>query len=57
MVYFCTVKKSRKNTESTAISELNELRELIRGKIPKDIDYKKEIEAAKMEKFSELFLR
>jgi hypothetical protein len=51
------VKNSRKNNYSSAISELNEIRELIRGKIPNDIDYKKEIEAAKMEKFSELFLR
>ncbi len=44
------MKKSRKNTESTAISELNELRELIRGKIPKDIDYKREIEAIRLER-------
>ena len=50
MVYFCTVKKSRKNTESTAISELNELRELIRGKILKDFDCKKEIEAMRLDR-------
>ena len=49
MVYFCTVKNSRKNNYSSAISELNEIRELIRGKIPKDIDYKKEREVLRLE--------
>jgi hypothetical protein len=51
------VKKSRENIKSTTITELEKIHELIRGKIPRDIDYKKEIEAAKMEKFSELILR
>jgi hypothetical protein len=49
-MYFCKVKNSRKNNYSSAISELNEIRELIRGKIPKDIDYKKEIEVLRLER-------
>jgi hypothetical protein len=51
------VKKSSKNIKSTAITELAKIHELIRGKIPKDIDYKKEIEKAKIEKFIDLVSR
>jgi hypothetical protein len=44
------VKKSRGNIKSTGIIELEKIHELIRGKIPKDFDCKKEIEAVRLER-------
>jgi len=44
------VKKSSKNIKSTAIAELAKIHELIHGKIPVDIDYKKEIEVLRLQR-------
>lgn len=44
------MKKSSKNNKSTAVTELAKIHELIRVKIPRDIDYKKEIDALRLER-------
>lgn len=50
--YFLGLVQEREAEYRSSISELNELRALVKGKIPKGLDYKEEIREIKMSKLN-----
>jgi hypothetical protein len=48
--FFQELVKEREASYNYAVSELDEIRNLVKGKIPKGLDYKEEIKKIKMQK-------
>ncbi len=48
--FFQELVKEREASYNYAVSELDEIRSLVKGKIPKGLDYKEEIKKVKLQK-------
>lgn len=48
--FFQELVKEREASYNYAVSELDEIRSLVKGKIPKDLDYKEEIKKIRLQK-------
>ena len=48
--FFLELVKEREASYNYAVSELDEIRSLVKGKIPKGLDYKEEIKKVKLQK-------